>query len=345
MAFTQAELDNIAAATLDHHLRGVHSSSIQDKPVAQALEKASKPFTGAKEVVTERVKGVYTTSLQGYTHNDTVAYANPANIKQVEYPWKELHAGITVTLTELKANGINVVDTEQGRRTTSPDDAEMVQLVDLLADKLEDMSEGSYQDFHLMLWKDGTQDAKELPGLLSLILDDPAAAAQTVGGLATDTNTWWRNRALLDINTANTEIANVMQKEFRQLVRYAKNKGRHRIFSGSDFLDALEQQLREKGTYTDSGWAKEGGIDVSMGDAKFKGMKFEYDPGLDDVGRAKFCYIPDMNAIRLRPMRGEAWKKHTPARPETSYAIFRALTWTGALTARQLNSSGVYSIA
>jgi hypothetical protein len=44
-------------------------------------------------------------------------------------------------------------------------------------------------------------------------------------------------------------------------------------------------------------------------------------------------------------MDGEDGKQHNPARPENKYVVYRAVTWTMALTARQRNSAGVYSIA
>lgn len=348
MAFTTAELENIANSTLEYHMKNVHSSAIQSKPLLKALEGNKKTFSGGRGlIITERVKGVYTSTMQGYTHNDTVGYANPANIKVAQYVGKELHVGITVTMTELKQNGISVVDSENGRNTSGPSDGEMFQLVDLLEDKLEDMTEGSMQDFHRMLWLDGTQDAKELAGIGSILLNTPGAAGATIGGINTNlaANAWFRNRTVLDINTGTTKIADVLQKEFRQLHRYKNGSLKHRIFCGSDFLDAVEKELRADGTYTDTGWAKTAGLDMSIGDAKFKGVTLEYDPALDDLSRAKFCYVIDMNAIRLRPMAGEEYKKHSPARPETVYAIYRATTWTGALTSRQNNTSGVYSIA
>lgn len=345
MAFTQAELDNIAVATLDYHMKEVHPQSLQSRPLLRALEKRQREFSGGRDFITVRVKGAYSTVFQGYTHNDVVTYGNPANLKEAQYPWKELHAGITVTLTELKKNGIHIVDTENGRRESSPGDVERFQLVNLLEDKMDDMSEGSARDFHKMLYLDGTQDVKEVPGIRSLILNAPATAGQTVGGIPTDTNAWWRNRAVLGMNTATADIlASTFSVEMRQLRRYT-SKAAWEMFAGSDFLTALEAELRAKGTYTDSGWAGKGGIDMSMDDIRYKSMKFQYDPALDELGLAKYCFVLDLNAIRLRPMTGEAYKKHFPARPETIYAIYRAITWTGGLVASQLNTSGIYSIA
>jgi hypothetical protein len=52
-----------------------------------------------------------------------------------------------------------------------------------------------------------------------------------------------------------------------------------------------------------------------------------------------------MNQVKLRPMSGGEWmRRHTPKRPVEKYAMYMALTCTGAISARQLNSSGVYAI-
>jgi hypothetical protein len=43
------------------------------------------------------VKGEYTTTIQGFSADDTVTYRNPANVKQATFPYKRIHAGIEVT--------------------------------------------------------------------------------------------------------------------------------------------------------------------------------------------------------------------------------------------------------
>jgi hypothetical protein len=109
-------------------------------------------------------------------------------------------------------------------------------------------------------------------------------------------------------------------------------------------MDAFEKELRSKGNYTLEGWAKSKTIDASIADIAFKGIEIQYEPLLDDLGLSKYCYVLDLNAIKLMPMQGEADKIHTPARPAEKYVIYRAVTWTGALCASQLNTSGVYAI-
>ena len=353
MAFSQGELDNIANATLDHYIRGAaFSQIIQERPLYDAMRKAQKTTPGGKGDISIPVKGVYTSAVAGYTHNDTVTYANPANIKRVNYPWREHHSGIGVTLTELKHSGISVVDSTQSKSTTQHSDSDLVVLTNLLSDKLEDLAEGWARSFTTLLYGDGTGDAKALAGLAALLPANPLAG--TIGGINRATTAWWRHRALTAahatastvaadgaINTSTAAIDNVIHTEMRQLKRYG---GRPNIaVAGSAFLDALAARLRDKGNYTDSGWSG-GAKDIAMADIKYRNVPFVYDPALDDLSLSKRCYILDTSKICLYVMDGEDMKRHTPARPHDQYVMYRGVTWTGQMALQQSNAQGVYDI-
>ena len=345
MPFSASELANIANAVLDFHIRGkVESQVIQDRPLYNDLMANTQTFPGGKEFITGRVKGVYSSAMAGYSHDDSQAYGNPANIKQWKAKWYEVASGIQVTHTELKMDGITIVEDGAKQTTSMHSDRELTALTGLLEDKYEDLEEGSRRSFAEMLWRDGTQDAKAVPGILSFILTSPSTGLSF--GIDRSLNSWWRNRAStgIDSSTAsNQNLVNTLQKEFRQLRRYASPK--HKFYCGSDFMDAFEKELRSKGNYTMEGWAKQGKIDASIADLAFKGIMLQYEPLLDDLSYSKYGFVLDMNAIKLRPMENEEWKLHTPARPPEKYVLYRALTWTGGLTANRLNTSGVYSIA
>lgn len=348
MPFTAQELANIANATLDHFVRGQPlSQSIQEKPLYNGLRSKQKTFPGGKDYISLPVKGDYTTTIQGYSHDETVTYQNPANIKRVQYPWKEIHAGISMTLTELKKNGISVVDTTTGEDTSEHSDLELTQLANILDDKLEDMSEGWARGFNSMLWADGTQDSDEIAGIQSIIVDDPSTGV--VGGLSGATFSWWRNRALVGSNKITSAAANggaliqTIQKEYRQLRRYGGNPDLW--LAGSDFIDALEVELRANGNYSDTGFNQRGRTEFGMADLYFKGIPIVYDPSLDDLSYSKRMYVIDTKHIYLDTMEGEDMRTHTPARPAEKYVLFRAMTYTGGLCCDMRNSSGVYEIA
>ena len=348
MPFTAQELQNIANAALDFHMeRGkVFSQTIQGKPLLSAMRNKSKPFPGGKDNLTVRVKGQYTTTIQGFEHDDQVTYANPANIKEAQYPWKLIHAGIKITNHELLKDGISVVDSADGDRKTEHTQREKTVLANLLDDKLEDMTEGSDRGMNDMFWKDGTQDAKQVPGIKSIIVDDPTAAG-VVGGIEQSANSWWRNRANLTINisggVSGQPVINFLQNEMRQLVRYGGNPDLW--LAGSDMMDQIEKELRANGNYTETGWSDKGTIDFGMGDLAFKGKRIMYDPTLDDLANTKRLYAIDTKCIYPMHVEGEDMKKHAPARPEDRYVFYKALTWVGGLVCKRRNSSAVYAFA
>lgn len=349
MPFTPAEIENVANSTINFHMdRGkVLSQSIQEKPLYEAMTKAEKEFPGGTGDITVRVKGIYSTTIQGFSGDDTVSYGNPTNIRTAKYPWKLIHSGINFTMDELLRAGISVTDTMVGKTTSQHTDAELVQLVNLIEDKIEDMKEGTERGMNDMFWLDGSQDPELSPGVTSFIVDDPTADI-AVGGLGQVLNTWWRNRASLTINLGSGPesgaVLNTLQYEVRQLRRYGGLK-RSKWLAGSDMMDRIEKELKAQGYYTQTGWANKGRIDGSVSDLAFKGNDIDYDPTLDDLGWSKRLYVVDTDAIKPMVVEGEADKQHAPARPENVYAFFRAQTWVGGLTCNRRNSSGVYAFA
>jgi hypothetical protein len=355
MAFTAAELANIANASLDYFIdKGkVYSSTIQDKPLLAAMDAKAKTFPGGKGDVSVAVKGEYTTTVAGYTHNDTVTYANPANIQRANYTWREHHAGISVTLTELKHDGISVVDSLNSGSVSNHSGREQTALANLLQDKLEDMMEGYARGMNDLLWDDGTTDPKAIAGIRSIIKDDPLLPGSTVGGInqSLAANAWWRNRVDLAVATTSggVELTEKLNSEFRQLRRYG---GRPDIaLCGSDFLDRLATELRNKGYFTQNGFARRN--DIGVGDITLEGVVFKYDPSMDDIGTtlggstdyAKRCYVVDSAKINLMYMDGEKMKRHSPARPADQYVMYRSITTTAVLGASQLNCHGVYQFS
>lgn len=351
MAFSAQEINNAFNAALQYYQKGpALSQTIQDKPLLKALDERKKTFAGGNQYISIPVKGKYTTTIQGYTTNDVVQYANPANLMRAIYQWKEIHAGITLTETELRINGQSVTD-EMGKSISDHSGRDITVLTDLLEDKLEDMTEGYARGMNSMLWLDGTQDPKQVAGIRSLITDSPTTGI--TGGIDRAANPWWQNLAavgsgLITASATNQTLTQYITTFYRQLRRFAKSKSNssYANLCGSIFLDKLIVELRAKGYNSMEGWSSSGKTDISVADISFKGLgDFVYDPSLDDLGFPDRCYFIDLNAIKLQPMVDEENKMRYPARPFNQYVLYRAMTWAGALTANQLNTSGVIQTA
>lgn len=362
MPFSAAELDNLANSLLDHFVgKGeLYAQAIQQKPLMRALDANAKTFPGGKEFISIGVKtGKGGLNLTGYTHDDTVAYGNPTPAQRVNYKWREHHIGMGLTHTELKHGGITVNESDGGESMSNKSDREAMILAEVYEEKASAMNEDYAISWDTLLHGDGTGDAKAISGIRAFILADPALGS--TGGLAR-TNTWWRNRAAtaaaaaagsgegaISSTPANGgALLQFLQRERRQLTRFAPGKVNHFAIAGSDFINAMEIELRANGNYANDGFRNRGNVNGALptdNGVPFGSWNFVYDPTLDDLGFAKRAYIIDLEAIKIYYMAGEKMKKAKPKRPHDKYVLYRGVTTTAGLAARRLNTSGVYDIA
>jgi len=363
MPFTADELSDINVGVLETYIdKGkIWKQNVQNKPLLNALNDAAGKFTTGKEFVSYGVKsGQGGGALAGFNGDDQVAYYNPLGLKRARVAWKEHHIGMVVTQTELKYDGIDIV--EENSRADQQDrpqsDREMQALANLLDEKNDALGEDYAFSLNRLLYGDGTTDAKAIAGIRSWILDAPTLGSS--GGISRVANTWWRNRAATTANASaggqgpitvsnsnGGALITFMDKEKRQRARYASGATKVQYFAGSDFIEGYKQELRANGWYTNQGWQGSVKPDGFMDDPMIGGVQLQYDPTLDDLGYNKRCYAIDMGraGLRLLYADGMRMKRHNPARPYDRYVMYNGITMTGVLVAKQLNTSGVYDIA
>jgi len=354
-ALSGAKLQNIINTTLKHHIRGdAIESSIQDRPLLKRMRARQRTFAAGRDVITVQVKGGdFQIGFTSFTNDDVVTYGDTNRIQQAEYTWREYHAGIQLTRTELHQAGFIVTDADMGINASKASDSDKQRLTDLLDDKMDDMTEGMIESLNLQYWENGTASPTDILGITGLITDVPSVG--TVAGIDRSVagNAFWRNLAfttangnVLTSNTANGgELITNIQIIMRQLMRF---RGKPSVaYCGSDFLQAMEAEFRANGNYSLDGFS--GGGDVSVGGLRWKGVDFIYDPTLDDTiggtDRTKFCYIMDERHFQLRPLEGDDFATHAPARPEDQYVMNKAVTWSGAIVFNRFNVHAVLEIA
>lgn len=347
MPFTETELANLGNAALDFYMKGpAMAQTLQERPLLDALMSNTKTFPGGKEFIRRNVKGEYTTTFQGYSHDSTVGYVNPANIKQTQWKWYELHGGISITETELKKAGLSIVDDDDAEPQAHTD-KEMFEITALFEDKLDDMTEGLARDLNRICWLDGSQDPLVFPGVMQIVADVPTTGV--LAGIDRAGTSWWRNRAKVGANliTASATLQTLtltLQDELLQLRRYG---GRPNMWlGGSTAFNRLGTELRAKGNPTFVNFVDPGAMDAGQAQIKVTGLgTFMYDPTLDDLGRPDYFYLVDKKHLKMWVMEGENMKKRSPRRPADKYVMYRAITHTACLAADQLNCHGVYQVA
>lgn len=351
MALGTAVANDIANALLKHYARGpALAQTIADKPLLAFLSAGKKTFPGGNQYISDPVQGAFMSDgtailgggsfFQGYTEDQQLQFAQASNILRAEYKWYECHAGLVITWTELKKDGITVTDNNKKTEHTG---IAIDRLTSLLENRMDDFGESWSRSINLMMWNDGSQDANQVPGILSLFPDNPATG--TTGGLNRATYSWWRHRVALGLapSEANQTLVKTIRTEQRQLRKYQGKP--NKFMCGSAFMDALELEFAAKGYNSMTGFAKDNN-DIDVGTITLRGVgAFQYDPTLDDIGRSKYCYEFDSRRIVWRPMDGEENKVLSPERPYQYMVFLHSMTTTGALQATQLNANEVFSIA
>ena len=212
---------DIANAVLKFYAPGkTLLQTMQDMPLVGFLQSGQKTFPGGTSL-SDPVQGSVMEDtagfLQGYTEDQLITFATAANILRCDYSWYEVAAGLVITWTELKKDGITITD-GGGRREHG--NMALTQLTSLFENRMDDFGESWARAFNKMLWKDGSQDSLQCPGVLSILTDTPTTGL--TGGLNRATYTWWRHRTKLDLVPSETDqnIAKFFRSEYRQLKRH-----------------------------------------------------------------------------------------------------------------------------
>lgn len=359
MPLTADELSDINNMALETYLdKGkIHKQDVANKPMLAAFQEKAGQFPGGKENVSFLVGSGYGGgTLQGYSGDDQLNHYNPTGSARARVPWKEHYIGMVVTMTELKMDGIDVVESGSDQTTREMDGREAQRLADIFDEKNEKL--GADYNFALdrLIHGDGSTDTKALAGITSLLFENPFAG--TTEGISRVTNSWWRNDAMTaaangagGLNKITSSSAGggaliiAMDKALRRRSKFANGSTSVRYFAGSDFIDAYKAEMRANGYYTQTGWSGKK-PDGHMGTPAHAGIDLEWDPTMDDLGKSKFCYAIDMGkrGLRLLYMDGQRYKKHNPARPYDRMVMYNGISMTGVMVAKQLNTSGVYEI-
>lgn len=346
MALGYQTSQDLANLLLPLHTRGeVVSQTMEDKPLLKWFNSNKKTFSGGLNTVTDPVQGAYMSDnanfIQGYSQDDQLNFSQSQNALRTSATWFEHHGGLIITFTELKEDGITISDRQ---RETQHSEKELYVLTDLLKNRMADFLESWQRGKNRILFLDGTQATKTMAGLKSILTDTPTQGITL--GLNRATYPWWYHRVSLGLapSQQNQTLCRFFQSELRRLKQFGGKPDM--AICGSDFLNALEEEVYDKGYLTQTGFQNKGATKFGMADISLLGLgTFTWDPLLDDVGEGKRCYIMDSRRLKFRPMEQEDDKFRTPERPYNYMVWLKEVTFTATMTCTQLNANGVYSIA
>jgi hypothetical protein len=349
MPFNTEQLAYAGKHALDYYLKNDPIDQINtDRPLIKKLAAGKKNYAGGLQYVVETLRRANDSNFQSYFGDSAVSYNRKRTLEQAKYTWGAFHDGFGLNEDELTQNGITMTDD----RSATPSDAERLQLANLLSENMETLKLGFEENFDLMLHRDGTASATDIPGLNHLVSLTPTTSS-VVGTLNQQSNTWWRNYADIDISTATSgNLVDRMEIAWRECRRYG-GMAPDLILVGSDFLDAYRRDASEtvNRTLNTSGRGNTA-VDASVDGVFFKSVELTWDPVFDTLDAAdspsvewtKRCYFLNTKFLKLRPITGHWMVSRTPPRVYDRYVHYWALTSKAALTTSKRNAHAVLSI-
>ena len=356
MAFTSEQLSYAANAAINYFLRNDPIDQVNiARPLIKKLMEEKKPYVGALQYVVEQLRYSNDSNFQSYFGDTQVTYNRKRTLQQAKWTWGSFHDGFGLNEDELTQNGITMTDD----KSSTPSDAEKVQLTNLLQENSETLKLGFQENFDYMLHLDGTQSTTNIPGLDLLVSTTPTVS-QIVGGLDQSIYTWWQNTAITGISTATAgNLTQQMEIAWRDATRYGGLAPNY-ILVGELFLDAY--RLDAKNTVNRTVYMKDNAeptkLDASVGEGIRTGMYFKnveiiWDPVMTvldglyapTIPWEKRCYFLNTKFLKLRPIQGHWMVNRTPPRVYDRYVHYFALTAKAALTTGKRNAHAVLSIA
>jgi hypothetical protein len=363
MSFTVAVAGDVVASTLEKFFNPKDPKKIlqhiANKPTLRKLLETKAEFDAAGPAsgttspanFREPVQGALMRDQAGFyagiSAADVLTFKGSDGAIQTTCPVRWMHAGWQITHEELMYQG--VIITNNNRDVSAPTDDDQVKLYDALQLKKADYQESIQYARNNTLWQDGTQDAKAIPGLKSILTDDPTAGT-TLG--ISRANVWWRHVADTGVGGAGAKLAyskadQTLTERLNKVINvtlplYGGNPDT--AVAGSDMIDALIREMRAKGMNTVTGW-EDKYTNLSVTGVRFGRLNIEFDPTLDLIGESKRIYIWDSNHLKLRTQKGQ-WGKVTPQnQPADQFVMLTSTTDRGVLTCNQMDCNYVGVLA
>lgn len=351
MPFTAQQITDGGKIALDHFLRNDPIDNVNTAhPLLKKLLEGKKEYGGALQYVKEQLRKTNDSNFQPYFGDDQVTYNKKRTVDQAAFVWGSFHDGFTLNEDELAQNSIIVTDD----KSANASDAEMKQLTNLLSENTETLKLGMQEGMDLMLHLDGTQNAKNIPGLDLLVSTTPAVG--TIGGIDASlaANAYWRNYAKLSIATGTAgNLINEIEIAERTATRFG-GMAPDFYLAGSSFIDAYRKDCEATMTRMITTPQKGGvGLDPMATGLYIKGKEVIWDPTFDTLDTlyapgtpwAKRCYGINSKYLKLRPIQGHWMVSRNPPRVYDRYSYYWALTAKAAMTTGKRNAHYVLAIA
>lgn len=232
-----------------------------------------KPVDGGRTIVEELMYAENST-VTWYSGYEVLSTAPSDVIDAAEFDWKQLAGNVVIS-------GLEGEVKNSGRE----------RIINLLESRIDNLQISLRNTAATAVYADGTGNSgKEFGGLQLLVADDPTASS-SIGGIAQDTNTFWRNQTTGDIATlSSSTIQTNMNSLWLNCIR------------GTDKPDLIPSDSNTYTYYEESLQSLQRFSSPAMADAGFEALKYKSaDVVYDDQAPADHMYFLNTNYLSMRP--------------------------------------------
>jgi hypothetical protein len=305
MVAANSNFDNLLTTTLANYRKTLTDNVFTARPLTYALMEKGRirMLNGGTKIVEPLIYGQNST-VGSYSGYDSIALTPQEGISAAEFEWRQYAASISISgIEEAKNNG------EQ-------------EIINLLEAKIMQAEESMRESFNTMFFADGTGNSgKDWNGLGNLV-----ESGNTVGGIDSNTYTWWKSYedndavalSLADMSTAYNSVS-------------VGNDHPDVLLTTQTLFEKYEALLQPNLRYTDTKTA----------DAGFQNLLFKAAPVMYDVHcTAGTFYFLNSKYITLVGHSDKWFSQTAFISPEDTDARYALIMCYGNLTVRNRAKQG-----
>jgi hypothetical protein len=305
MVAANSNFDNLLTTTLANYRKTLTDNVFTARPLTYALMEKGRirMLNGGTKIVEPLIYGQNST-VGSYSGYDSIALTPQEGISAAEFEWRQYAASISISgIEEAKNNG------EQ-------------EIINLLEAKIMQAEESMRESFNTMFFADGTgSSGKDWNGLGNLV-----ESGNTVGGIDSNTYTWWKSYedndavalSLADMSTAYNSVS-------------VGNDHPDVLLTTQTLFEKYEALLQPQLRYTDTKTA----------DAGFQNLLFKAAPVMYDVHcTSGTFYFLNSKYITLVGHSDKWFSQTAFISPEDTDARYALIMCYGNLTVRNRAKQG-----
>ena len=305
MVAANSNFDNLLTTTLANYRKQLTDNVFTARPLTYALMEKGRirMLNGGTKIVEPLIYGQNST-VGSYSGYDSIALTPQEGISAAEFEWRQYAASISISgIEEAKNNG------EQ-------------EIINLLEAKIMQAEESMRESFNTMFFADGTGNSgKDWNGLDNLV-----ESGNTVGGIDSNTYTWWNS---YEENTSTALTLAQMATAYNSVS--VGNDHPDTLLTTQTLFEKYEALLQPQLRYTDTKTA----------DAGFQNLMFKAAPVMYDVHcNSGTFYFLNSKYITLVGHSDKWFSQTAFISPEDTDARYALIMCYGNLTVRNRAKQG-----